>query len=279
MDLRCMSCFIKQYTREIEGSDLSSEEEEKVVREMLSLLSSMSYDQAPVDVSLTMHNRMIELNVSADPYCMLKKNSTKKALEMVGAIESEVLSGKDPIFDAILVSMAGNVMDYGAKNMLDLKEVLHMARKNGFRINDHDLFRRKLGSARNVVIFLDNSGEVVFDHLLMRTIHRYYPSVRFKAVVKRIPLLNDVTREDALEAGLTDEYIELVDLPDEGWIKPRHLSLFPDADIFLSKGQGNFESLSEAKGVFFLLVTKCEVVAEYLGVEVGEMVFLYTGEK
>ena len=112
----------------------------------------------------------------------------------------------------------------------------------------------------------------------MRTIHRSFPSVKFKAVVKKVPLLNDVTRDDALEAGLVDDYIELVEMPNDGWIKPDQLSLFPDADILLSKGQGNFESLSEAKGVFFLLVVKCDVVAEYLGVEVGEMVFMYTGD-
>ncbi|MBN1389923.1 MAG: DUF89 family protein [Candidatus Thermoplasmatota archaeon] len=271
-----MPCFVKQYTNELEGSHLSMEQNEEIVREMLSLFSSMRYDQAPVDVSLIMHKRMLDLGVSVDPYRMLKEISTRKALEMVGEIEREVLSAKDPIFDAILVSMAGNVIDYGAKNMLNLEEVLGMARKNGFRINDHHLFREKLMSAREVVMFLDNSGEVVFDHLLMRTIHRYYPSIRFKAVVKRIPLLNDVTKEDARQAGMTDGYIELVELPDEGWIRPEQLCLFPDADIFLSKGQGNFESLSEAGGVFFLLVTKCEVVAEYLGVKVGEMVFKYT---
>lgn len=78
-------------------------------------------------------------------------------------------------------------------------------------------------------------------------------------------------------AGLTDDLIEMVLMPNDGWIKPHQLSLFPDADIFLSKGQGNFESLSKAEGVFFLLVTKCDVVSKYLGVELGEVVFKYTG--
>ncbi|MDG6226142.1 MAG: ARMT1-like domain-containing protein, partial [Candidatus Thermoplasmatota archaeon] len=132
--------------------------------------------------------------------------------------------------------------------------------------------------AREMVMILDNSGEVVFDNLLMRTIHRYHPSLSFKAVVKRSPLLNDVTREDALEAGIDDDYIEIVDLPEDGWIKPEHLDLFKTADIIVSKGQGNFESLSDAKGVFFLLVVKCDVVSEYLGSDLGEMVFKYSGD-
>jgi uncharacterized protein with ATP-grasp and redox domains len=277
MDLRCIPCFIKQYERELEGSDLDKAREEKVVREMLYLLSSMEYDKAPVDVSLIMHDRMMELGVSEDPYKELKHYSTSKALEMVKDIEKELEGVPDPIYDAVLASLAGNVIDYGAKNELDLHEVLERARENGFRLNDYDLFREKLEHAQEVVIFLDNSGEVVFDHLLMRTIHDFHPHIRFKAVVKKIPLLNDVTKQDAIEAGLTEDYIEIMEMPNDGWIKPHQLSLFPGADIFLSKGQGNFESLSEAEGVFFLLVTKCDVVSKYLGVEIGEMVFKFTG--
>ncbi|MGA1792728.1 MAG: damage-control phosphatase ARMT1 family protein [Thermoplasmatota archaeon] len=275
MDLRCMPCFIKQYTREMEGSSLDKDQKEVIVREMLSLLSTMDYSQAPVDVSLLMHDRMKKLGVSDDPYKDLKSLSTMKALEHVKEIEKEVEGSEDPIFEAVLASLAGNVIDYGAKNELDLHEVLERARTKGFSLNDHGLFRDKLRSAREVVIFLDNSGEVVFDHLLMRTIHREYPGIRFKAVVKKVPLLNDVTLQDSIDAGIKEEYIELVELPNEGWIKPEQLSNFPQADIFLSKGQGNFESLSDASGVFFLLVTKCDVVAEYLGVEVGEAVFKY----
>lgn len=278
MDLRCMPCFVKQYTREIEGSDLSHDRKESIVREMLHLLYSMDYDQAPVDVSRSMHVRMLEMGASSDPYFDLKRLSTRKALDMVGDIEKEVLSSPDPIHDAVLVSLAGNVIDYGAKNELDLHEVLDKARRSGFRTNDHDLFRERLGSAREMVMILDNSGEVVFDNLLMRTIHRYHPSLSFKAVVKRSPLLNDVTREDALEAGIDDDYIEIVELPEDGWIKPEHLDLFKTADIIVSKGQGNFESLSDAKGVFFLLVVKCDVVSEYLGSDLGEMVLKYSGD-
>jgi len=270
-----MPCFIKQYTREMEGSSLDNGQKEVIVREMLSLLSTMDYKQAPVDVSLLMHDRMKEFGVSDDPYKDLKSFSTMKALEHVKEIEKEVEDSEDPIFEAVLASLAGNVIDYGAKNELDLHEVLERARTKGFRLNDHRLFREKLRRAREVVLFLDNSGEVVFDHLLMRTIHRECPGIRFKAVVKKVPLLNDVTLQDSIDAGIREEYIELVELPNEGWIKPEQLSKFPQADIFLSKGQGNFESLSDASGVFFLLVTKCDVVAEHLGVEVGEAVFKY----
>jgi len=278
MDMGCMPCFIRQVLREIDGSDLDEKGKIRVMRDMLSMLSRMDYDKAPVDVSLMMHLRMMELGVSRDPYHHLKVTSTEKALLAVKDIESAIRTSDDPIYGSILSSLAGNVIDYGAKNQLDLHEVLHNAREMGFRLNDHEMFRKELERARNVVIFLDNSGEVVFDHFMIRTIHREYPEIRFRVIVKKVPLLNDVTKNDLAQAGMDEDYIDIEELSEDGWVKPNHLKLYPDADIIIAKGQGNFESLSEEKGVYFLFVVKCDIVSAYLNVDVGEMVFMYTGD-
>jgi uncharacterized protein with ATP-grasp and redox domains len=274
-----MPCFIRQVQKEIDSSDLEEGKKVRVMREMLSLLSEMEYEKAPVDVSLIMHNRMMEIGVVDDPYHALKVTSTSKALETVKKIEKEITLSEYPVYESILASLAGNVIDYGAKNQLDLHEVLENARRKGFRLNDHGRFLLDLQEAKKIVIFLDNSGEVVFDHLMIRTIHGFFPDIRFKVIVKRVPLLNDVTRDDVVQAGMTEEYIEIEELPVNGWVKPEHLEHYNDADILLAKGQGNFESLSEARGVYFLLIVKCDVVAEYLNVDLGEMVFMYTGDR
>ena len=46
-------------------------------------------------------------------------------------------------------------------------------------------------------------------------------------------------------------------------------------DLVISKGQGNYEVLSENDGLFFLLMAKCPVIASDLGVEVGDIVLKY----
>ena len=51
--------------------------------------------------------------------------------------------------------------------------------------------------------------------------------------------------------------------------------LLRSADIVISKGQGNFESLSEVKNIFFLLKAKCPVIAQRFGVETGSYIFRY----
>ena len=46
----------------------------------------------------------------------------------------------------------------------------------------------------------------------------------------------------------------------KNWIK--------NYDVVISKGQGNYEGLSEHEGLFFLLMAKCPVIASELGVKV-----------
>ena len=51
------------------------------------------------------------------------------------------------------------------------------------------------------------------------------------------------------------------------------LGLFAGADLIVSKGQGNYESLSgEEAPIFFLLKVKCPVVARHLGVGIGSSI-------
>ena len=45
--------------------------------------------------------------------------------------------------------------------------------------------------------------------------------------------------------------------------------------MVISKGQGNFEALSDGKKkIFFLFMAKCPVVARHVGSEVGDIILL-----
>lgn len=278
MMVDCIPCFIKQVLKELDGSDLDGNQKERIMRDMLEFLSRTDYRKAPVEMTYLMHVRMMELGVSVDPYHVLKETSTRKALDELEYMEQEVRSSKDPMYNGALAAVAGNVIDYGAKNMLDLHEVLERAKKNGFRRNDWERFKEEISSASELYYFLDNSGEIVFDHLFMRLLLEGYPDLNINAVVKRTPLLNDVTRKDVIIAGLEEsERLHIVEVPGKGWIQPKDIREISDEGIILlSKGQGNYESLSEVKGIYFMLVVKCELVAKDLNVDVGEMVLNYS---
>ncbi len=242
------------------------------------MFDGMGGELTPVDVSVLIHARMLESGGSEDPYSEMKRVSTQRALEMKGRVLERVRSSKDPLFEASLASMAGNVMDYGAMNQLDMEATLSRMEEKGLGIDDHGAFRKAVISSKDAVFLLDNSGEAVFDGLLMAEMVRVNPTLRIRAYAKRRPLLNDVTVADALASGLGGiKNVSVLPLPNEGWIKPDMLRGISKGAMIVSKGQGNYENLSGEKGIFFLLVVKCSVIGEHLGAEVGDMVLKFSG--
>jgi uncharacterized protein with ATP-grasp and redox domains len=127
-----------------------------------------------------------------------------------------------------------------------------------------------------ILYIADNAGEIVFDRILVEEIQDFENRVVF--VVKGGPILNDATMMDAREAGLTD----IVRVIDNGCDAPGTiLELCNDAfieelnraDLIISKGQGNYETLSDIpRNVFFLLKAKCPVIAGDLSVHVGDLI-------
>ena len=96
----------------------------------------------------------------------------------------------------------------------------------------------------------------------------------------RSAVINDATRTDAEFAGLP----ELVTVIDNGSDAPGTLlddcsdlfrQHFETADLIISKGQGNYETLrTSSRPIHFLLRVKCEVTSRDTGVPVGHMALL-----
>ena len=100
----------------------------------------------------------------------------------------------------------------------------------------------------------DNVGESVFDRILVKELKK-----PVKYAVRTGPIINDVTMEDAIASGL-DEVAELIDsgCQSPGVIlhqsTPEFLEIFNKSGLVISKGQGNYETLSELdKNIYFVL--------------------------
>jgi uncharacterized protein with ATP-grasp and redox domains len=100
--------------------------------------------------------------------------------------------------------------------------------------------------------------------------------------VREKPVINDAVEEDAVRSGL-EEVAEIIssgsDLPGTllSNCTEEFVKTFRTSDLIISKGQGNFECLSEEKGpIFFLLKAKCPVVARHVGVDEGSILLMKT---
>ncbi|MCK5523558.1 MAG: DUF89 family protein, partial [Thiomargarita sp.] len=98
--------------------------------------------------------------------------------------------------------------------------------------------------------------------------------------VRGKPTINDALLKDAKDIGLCD----IVKVIDNGAGFPgtvlnkcskEFLDVFNNADLIISKGQGNYETLSNIDAnICFLLKAKCPVVAEDLNAEIGDFIIL-----
>jgi uncharacterized protein with ATP-grasp and redox domains len=123
----------------------------------------------------------------------------------------------------------------------------------------------------------DNAGEIVWDKILIEELIEAF-DLDITYAVRGFPILNDVTVEDAHFVGM-DKVVKVIsngfDAP--GTLLDRcseeFLKNYKTSDLILSKGQGNYESLSEQhRSIFFLLNVKCPVIAEDIHCNVGELV-------
>jgi uncharacterized protein with ATP-grasp and redox domains len=144
----------------------------------------------------------------------------------------------------------------------------------------YPVFAKQVNKAKTVLYLSDNTGEIIFDRLLVDQLVNQNCHVTF--AVKKNPIINDATIKDTQIAGI--DRIATVIEGDDGseYSAPGFISdstsdefkhLLSSVDLVISKGQGNYESLNnEHREIFFLLMVKCPLVARTISIDVGTMV-------
>lgn len=222
-----------------------------------------------------------------DPYRKLKIENDRAALKLLKNVErriSEVGNLYHRFRLATEYSVAANAADYGVfmgdfTYSGDLEEQLDKFLKKGLALDEIDLFYSYASQGGKLLYLLDNCGEMVFDSLLMRILKEM--GCKVTAVVKGKPCLNDATLPEALEIGL-DEIADMLISTGETTcgLGLQNMSselerALKGSDLIISKGQANYEDLSEIEEslngvIVYLLVAKCKLIAQDLGVdEVG----------
>lgn len=228
-------------------------------------------------VATKVHRAVYRILKTDDPYKEIKRRSNEIALRLYPRAEKLVRSSHDPFKTAVICSIAGNVLDFGIPSRLSKPESLEKEFQGifneGLSWDDTSRIKKYLGKAREVLLFGDNAGEVVFDKLLIQQLKKYGPRVTY--IVRKKPILTDATLEDAKMAGIdkladeletTNAFAVGVDFKRIGRRLRQKLEL---ADLILCKGMANYESFSDANysPVAYFLRAKCKPVAESMGVE------------
>ena len=221
-------------------------------------------------------HRMIRKSLqNPDPYLEIKKEFNQMMLDLYPSFREMVEKSDTPFDTAMRLAIGGNVIDFGAKYQFDVMETIHSAMKSNLAIDDSARLQQALGNAQSLLYIGDNCGEIVLDKIFLENLD--VPEKIF--VVRGAPIINDITLDDARMVGM-EKVARVVstgdDSPGAVWERSSEefRRLFNEADVVISKGQGNLEGLIERKhkNLYYLLVTKCELIAERIGTRKGAFV-------
>jgi len=271
--LDCYPCFLRQALSAARHAGASVELQRHILLETMEQLRTLPAQATPPVMAELIHRMVRRETHTADPYAQSKRDATAQAMTLLPALRERVRTAPDPLETAVRIAIAGNIIDDGAADHFELQATLARVLEQPFAIDGLTPLREALRGAETILYLADNAGETVFDRLLIETIAR---PVTY--VVKAGPVINDATREDALAADLA----AVSDIIDNGSDAPGTLldrcspafrEQFARAPLIIAKGQANYETLSEIQApVFFLLLVKCAIIADDLGIPNGSVV-------
>ena len=269
----CLPCFMNQALR---AGRIATKDEKKIkalLNEVGCMIKDIPMDSTPPETGKLIYQRVREITGVADPYKEIKESNINEALALYPKLKQIVKNSPDKLLTAIRIAIAGNTIDLGLNRKFNILEDINKILKQDFAIFDFEEFTLQLKEAKSILYIGDNAGETVFDKILIEELGK--PTTY---VVRDIPVINDATLEDAINSGL-DEVAEIIS---SGTTAPgtilklcndNFLHKFNNAELIISKGQGNYEGLSNVqRSVFFLLIAKCTVIANDLRVKENDIV-------
>jgi hypothetical protein len=273
-DIRCIDCFRRTYQRLFEKVAVNATMEnefwmyfEDIMRENYSLSSP--------EIQKLLNNKFNSCIQIYDAFLDEKKISNRIGLDLYFKWKEKLALSQNPFDLALRLAIAGNIMDYGANNNFDIHRTIATVINSNFYIDYSLQLKKAIKKAKSILYLGDNAGEIFFDKLFIETIK--HKNISF--AVRGAPILNDVTTDDAYEVGMN----EVAKIISNGFdaagtilnqCSKDFIDTYNSADIIISKGQGNFEGLihENDQRIFFLLMIKCDVIAEILNAPKGSFV-------
>lgn len=275
----CLPCLLRQSLEASRHVSRDSGIHEQVLRRVLSYAGEMDFDDPPPMAGAAIHRIIREITGDPDPYVEAKEQCNRMALNFLPALRTIVGQSPDPLETALRLSIAGNIIDFAVDHRPSQSAVDRAVEESLAAPVPSDALRalREAAAAAEDILYLaDNAGEIVFDRLLIEQL----PSERLTFVVKGSPVINDAVLSDALFAGIS-HHCEIIDNGSDipgtvlSHCSPSFVDRFRKADLIISKGQGNYESLSEVgREVFFLFKAKCPVIAGHLACTIGDLILM-----
>lgn len=278
LNSRCMVCQVNNIGKIIQSLDLPEEQKLELVRFVLQHYASCPPGMSSVEADILPRRRILEANGGEDPLFADKRRDDELCLSLLPGIQREIDAAEDKFGTAMRYAIAANILDPMPQHGMTVDQVLKNSAGTPLYVDDSKELIERLKKAGRILYLTDNAGEIAVDRLFLETMFRLGIAAPEKVTVavRGAPAGNDATMESAERVGLT-KVVKVIGNGNSamGVLLDRCNQEFLDAlygaDIVVSKGMGNFESLHDWTGrpIAFLFITKCETVAELSGSPVG----------
>lgn len=271
----CVDCIWEKQERNI-SLVADSEMQKRYRREIEQVVEGRNEEESvpalTAKLSLLQEKYLGATNVFGE----IKEKYNRIMLNLEPELWQEIENSEDPLARALSYARAGNFIDFGAMREVDdsiMMELIAMAPEVILPADVYRDFLDDLENAERLVYLVDNCGEIVLDKLLIRAIHQSYPEIDITVIVRGAPVLNDATMEDAVSVGLTSMK-EIRVIPNGNRVAGTELRMLSEeaseamhgADVIISKGQGNFETLHGCGlNIYYLFLCKCDWFSMNLG--------------
>lgn len=276
-DAHCIECLTRRQHRLAFAQDGDGKKADLYLRDVMKIMLDAPEGVSAPWLAGAFSKAFQKYWPGVDAYEQLKKDSNDLVLDLLPKIRPIVENAADPILMALKFARTGNFLDFGILT----PEVAHKALWEAINATEEIIldervyraFLRDLEKAERLLILGDNAGEIVFDILLVEQLKKHYPCLAVSYCVRGEKVMNDATREDAGYVGMD----KLCHILDNGssiagtelrFISQELQEQINAADLILSKGSGNFESLVGCGlNIYYVFMCKCQRVAKLLGVE------------
>lgn len=281
LNSQCVACLLNKHLKNIPNA-FSSQKKLEYVQGILKIIGNADASVSAPEIVAEI-NKFKESFGEVTDFAKIKSFYNVLLLNLEKEIEANIENADNPLELAIKYAMAGNYIDFGVMESVDeqiLKETLEQSNEIIINKEEFENFKAEIINAKSIVYLTDNCGEIVLDKLLIKQILRLNSNIKITVIVRGEPVLNDCTIDDARQVGLD----KLVTVIGNGTaiagtvlekISTEAKSLIDNADLVISKGQGNFETLHHCeKNIYYLFLCKCEMFAQRFGVEKFTGIFI-----
>ncbi len=284
-DYKCIKCLFDKYS-EIENTELSENDKTLYIKDLLRIILNAPITMSSPEIIEKITKLQKKYRLKVFDYKDIKKQYNKLMLTYFDEIWDKIVKNDDSLYTAMGYAFTGNYIDFGAVSDISankLKEMIDNTKYIHFNRIEYENFKTELKTAKSIAYLTDNCGEIVFDKLLIKFLKANYPEIDIKVIVRGKDVLNDATMVDAEEIGLLD----MVTVIPNGTgiagtvldrIDKNCLDIINKADLVISKGMGNFETLKGCGlNIYYMFLCKCIKFCEAFGVP--KFTYMFLNEK